>query len=128
MSSYFILATMIFLHILDDYGLQASCLCDLKQKGFWEKNAPSKLYKYDYIWALLMHGFSWSFMIMLPVAIAEGFNVDLNFFIIMFLNAGFHAKVDDLKANKFAINLWADQLYHMVQIGATFMLYLSEVI
>ena len=48
MSIYFILAAMIFLHIIDDYVLQAPCLCDLKQKSFWEKNAPAKLYENDY--------------------------------------------------------------------------------
>ena len=59
MSIYFILSAMIFLHIIDDYCLQAPCLCDLKQKSFWEKNAPQKLYKNDYLCALLMHSLSW---------------------------------------------------------------------
>ena len=68
MSSIFILCAMIFLHIIDDYVLQAPCLCDLKQKSFWEKNAPEEQYKKDYIVALIMHAISWSFMIMLPIA------------------------------------------------------------
>ena len=79
MSIYFILAAMIFLHIIDDYCLQAPCLCDLKQKSFWEKNAPQKLYRNDYLCALLMHDLSWSFMIMLPIAAVLTFNVSLNF-------------------------------------------------
>ena len=125
MSSYFILAAMIFLHIFDDYVLQAPCLCNLKQKSFWEKNAPGKLYEYDYIWALLMHGFSWSFMIMLPIAINRSFNVDISFFLLFIFNAIFHATVDDLKANRFMFNLWTDQLYHMAQIATTFIVYIS---
>lgn len=127
MSIYFILAAMIFLHIIDDYVLQAPCLCDLKQKSFWEKNAPQKLYKHDYLCALLMHGLSWSFMIMLPIAVAINFNVDINFFFMFIINAVFHAAVDDLKANKYRINLWTDQLTHIGQIIVTFILYVLGV-
>ena len=127
MSIYFILATMIFLHIIDDYCLQASCLCDLKQKSFWEKNAPQKLYKNDYLCALLMHGLSWSFMIMLPIATVLTFNVSLNFFLMFIANAVFHATIDDLKANKYRINLWTDQLVHIGQIIVTFILYILSV-
>ena len=127
MSIYFILAAMIFLHIIDDYVLQAPCLCDLKQKSFWEKNAPQKLYKNDYLCALLMHGLSWSFMIMLPIAAAINFNVDINFFLMFIINAVFHAAIDDLKANKYRINLWTDQLTHIGQILVTFILYILEV-
>lgn len=65
----FILFTMIFCHIVDDYYLQG-WLASAKQKSWWEKNAPEKLYKYDYLAALFMHSFSWSFMIMLPPTIA----------------------------------------------------------
>lgn len=66
----FILFTMIFCHIVDDYYLQG-WLASAKQKSWWEKNAPGKLYKYDYLAALFMHSFSWSFMIMLPPTITE---------------------------------------------------------
>ena len=127
MSIYFILATMIFLDIIDDYCLQAPCLCDLKQKSFWEKNAPQKLYKNDYLCALLMHGLSWSFMIMLPIATVLTFNVSLNFFLMFIANAVFHATIDDLKANKYRINLWTDQLVHIGQIIVTFILYILSV-
>lgn len=127
MSIWFILAAMVFLHIIDDYVLQAPCLCDLKQKSFWEKNAPHKMYKNDYLCALLMHGLSWSFMIMLPIAIALKLNVDINFFLMFIINAVFHAGIDDLKANKFRINLWQDQLTHIGQIVVTFVLYILEV-
>lgn len=127
MSIWFIFAAMVFLHIIDDYVLQAPCLCNLKQKSFWEKNAPEKLYKYDYLVALLMHAFSWSFMIMLPIAVVKGFNVDINFFLMLIINTAFHAGVDDLKANKYCINLWTDQLAHIAQIIVTLTLYILEV-
>ena len=127
MSVWFIIATMIFLHIIDDYVLQAPCLCDLKQKSFWEKNAPQKLYENDYFCALLMHGLSWSFMIMLPIAVTLKLNVDINFFLMFIINAVLHAAVDDLKANKFRINLWQDQLAHLAQIAITVTAYVLEV-
>lgn len=127
MSIYFVLAAMIFLHIIDDYVLQASCLCNLKQKSWWKQNAPEKLYENDYLWALIMHGFSWAFMIMLPIAVVKGFNVDINFFIMLIVNAAFHAGIDDLKANKYRINLWIDQFAHLVQIASTLALYAMEV-
>lgn len=127
MSIWFILMTMIFLHVIDDYVLQAPSLCNLKQKSFWEKNAPSKLYGNDYLCALLIHGFSWSFMIMFPIVVAISFNVDINFFLMFIINAVFHAAIDDLKANKYLINLWTDQLAHFGQIVGTLILYTLEV-
>jgi hypothetical protein len=75
-----------------------------------------------------MHGLSWSFMIMLPIAIAKGFNVDINFFLMFIINAVFHAAVDDLKANKYRINLWTDQLTHLTQIAVTLAFYLLNII
>mgnify|MGYP003311880175 CR=1 FL=1 len=123
MSIWFILATMIFLHIIDDYVLQAPCLCDLKQKSFWEKNAPDKLYRFDYIIALIMHAFSWSFMIMLPIAIAINFDVGATFIGTLIFNTIMHAITDDLKANKKVINLWVDQVTHIMQIFTTAAIY-----
>ena len=119
MSILFILAAMIFLHIIDDYVLQAPCLCDLKQKSFWEKNAPDKQYRFDYIIALIMHAFSWSFMIMLPIAVAINFNIGATFAFSLLFNTAIHALTDDLKANKKVINLWVDQVTHIMQILAT---------
>jgi uncharacterized membrane protein YbhN (UPF0104 family) len=123
MSIWFVLPAMLFMHVFDDYVLQAPCLCNLKQKSFWEKNAPDLLYSKDYLVALIMHGVSWAFSVMLPVAIYKGFNVDINFFLLFAIHAAFHAAVDDLKANKKAINLWQDQGYHMMQILSIFVYY-----
>ena len=57
-----ILFAMIFCHIVDDYYLQG-WLASAKQKEWWKANAPDSLYSLDYIWALIMHSFSWAFMI-----------------------------------------------------------------
>lgn len=112
-----ILLTMIFLHIVDDYYLQG-ILAQMKQKKFWKEQAPDELYKYDYIWALIMHSFSWAFMIMLPLMITG--EVGPLFYAIFIFNIVMHAWTDHRKANLHQINLWHDQLIHMAQIVATF--------
>ena len=114
----FIILSMIFCHIVDDYYLQG-WLASAKQKKWWEENAPQKLYNHDYIMALIMHSMSWSFMIMLPIAISMSFNVSILFVIVFILNAIIHALVDNLKANKLQISLITDQLIHLLQIFVT---------
>ena len=118
MNNCFLLLLMIFLHIVDDYYLQG-ILASMKQKEWWHKTAPEKMYRYDYIVALIMHGFSWAFMIMLPIAVTMSFNISWFFLVYFLLNVFVHALVDDLKANRKKINLWHDQLIHMVQIAVT---------
>lgn len=123
MSKIFILFFMIFLHIVDDYYLQG-WLASAKQKKWWEQNAPHPLYKHDYIMALIMHSFSWTFMIMLPIAIGLKFAFSWFYIIAFVVNATVHAVVDDLKANKFKTNLIQDQSIHMVQIVVTYIMFL----
>ena len=123
MNGLFAFLLMIFLHIVDDYTLQG-WLASAKQEKYWNENAPQKLYKYDYIWALIMHSFSWSFMIMLPIAYVRSFEVDMWFAIALAANLIIHAVVDDLKANKKVINLWIDQLIHILQIEVTAFIFL----
>jgi hypothetical protein len=120
MNPIFIICAMLFMHVLDDYVLQAPCLCDLKQKSFWEKNAPEEKYKKDYIVALIMHALSWSFMIMLPCAFALNFNVGWGFVFLIIFNTALHALIDHIKANLKLINLWVDQSCHLIQIAGTF--------
>ena len=118
MNNLFVILWMIFFHIVDDYYLQG-WLASAKQKSWWEKNAPDEKYKHVYIWALIMHSFSWAFMIMLPIAYIQQFDVGFEFFILFVLNVTFHAFVDNMKANWKLINLWQDQFIHMVQIVMT---------
>lgn len=118
MSKIFIILLMIFLHIVDDYYLQG-WLASAKQKKYWQENAPELMYKYDYVWALIMHSFSWAFMIMLPIAIINRFDVNISFLIAFISNMTVHAITDDLKANKRKINLWIDQATHLWQIFMT---------
>lgn len=121
MNVLFVILSMIFCHVIADYNLQG-WLASAKQKSYWEQNAPEKLYKYDYIMALIMHSISWTFMIMLPIAYIQKFNVDILFLILFIGNAIMHSIVDHMKANEKIINLWQDQFMHMIQIGITFTL------
>ena len=122
MNYAFILLWMLFFHIVDDYYLQG-WLASAKQKSYWEKNAPEDLYKRDYIWALIMHSFSWAFMIMLPIAYSQNFDINFGFVIIFLFNVALHAFTDNAKANWKLINLWQDQTIHIVQILLTSILY-----
>ena len=121
MHPIFILLSMIFCHIIEDYYLQG-WLASAKQKKWWVQNAPNKLYRFDYIMALACHSFSWAFMIMLPIAFVTGWNLG-RLFLAYPINMGIHMFVDDLKANKLKINLITDQLIHFIQIGVTFLTY-----
>ena len=121
MHPIFILLLMFFCHIVDDYYLQG-WLASAKQKKWWKETAPRTLYRFDYIMALVCHAFSWSFMIMLPIAFVT--NWDMGWLFLAYpINMIIHALVDDLKANKLAINLITDQCIHFVQIGFTFLAY-----
>ena len=118
-----IFLSMIFMHIINDFLLQG-ILASMKQKEWWKKqDGYEEMYKYDYIVALIMHSFSWVFMMMLPIAIATRFNVGLIYYIGVLVNAVIHCFVDDLKANKKKISLMDDQLLHMMQILATYILF-----
>ena len=119
--NWFILIAMLFCHVLDDYTLQG-ILASMKQKKWWKEHAPHELYKYDYIIALIMHSISWSFMIMLPIAISHSFEITPIFIVFFIINVVIHAITDHLKANMLKINLIIDQTIHIVQIVLTFLL------
>ena len=118
MNNVFIVLCMIFFHVIADYNLQG-WLASAKQKSYWKENAPDQMYKHDYICALVMHSFSWTFMIMLPLMYAVGFKVN-SFLLFLFIsNVLMHAITDNFKANTKVINLWQDQSIHMYQIVIT---------
>lgn len=119
-----LLIFMIFAHITDDYYLQG-WLASAKTKNWWEKNAPNKLYSKDYIMALFCHSLSWSIMVFLPILIYSLYNqIDLNwFYLVLPINLIIHAVIDDLKANKFKINLIIDQSIHFTQIFITWIIF-----
>lgn len=122
-----LLFAMIWFHILDDFVMQG-CLAQMKQKKWWARNAPQTLYEHDYIAALIAHSLSWSFSITIPLLAAELLapgTISIPLLTLLYvLNALIHGFVDDLKCNKFQINLWQDQLAHLVQIIVTWALLL----
>ena len=119
MNILLVLIFMIFFHILEDFHLQG-ILASMKQKKWWEENAPQSLYEHDYIVALIMHSFSWTTMIFIPVFVYRFYmGVEIiNFWalIIFIISIIVHAVVDDAKANKLSINLICDQMFHIAQI------------
>ena len=119
-----LLIFMLLAHIVDEYYLQG-WLASAKTKNWWEKNAPNKLYSKDYIMALFCHSLSWSIMIFLPILIYSLYNqIDLNwFYLVLPINLIIHAVIDDLKANKFKINLIIDQCIHFMQIFITWLIF-----
>lgn len=118
---FMILLSMLFCHIVDDYYLQG-WLASAKQKKYWQELPNyTDMYKHDYIVALLMHSMSWAFMIMLPIAIVNRFDVSVGFFVLYIINVLFHAYVDNAKANWLTINLIDDQSCHIVQIILTWL-------
>lgn len=122
MNKTYILLTMIFLHIIDDYKLQG-ILASMKQKQWWVKQEGYKdMYKHDYIVALLCHSFSWAFMIMLPIFVSISFKITPEVLSIFVVNLLGHALIDDMKANKHQINLVIDQLIHLLQIVLTWLM------
>jgi len=119
-----LLFTMLFLHLVDDYYLQG-ILAQMKQKFWWEKNAPNPLYKNDYKVALIEHAFSWTFMIMLPITVLMAVNNNIlivPWSIAFVVNWTIHGWVDHLKANVHKISLVADQVIHFCQIIVTWCL------
>ena len=53
---------MFLAHCIDDFFLQGGCLVNLKQKSWWEKQAPDAKYSKDYLMGLFIHAFEWSAM------------------------------------------------------------------
>lgn len=108
----------ILLHLVADYCLQG-CLADLKQKVWWQKQVyqyERSKYKYDHIAGLACHSLMWSLITYLPLLLIC---TDGVFAFIIIVNALVHARIDDLKANKFSFNLCEDQILHIVQIILT---------
>jgi hypothetical protein len=109
---------MLLGHLVADYTLQG-WLADGKQKSWWRKifggheDAVPNKYRFDYIAALVCHSLYWSIFICAP------FFASSWFLAAVALNTVVHAIVDDLKANKFKINLIQDQLLHLGQILLT---------
>lgn len=127
----------LVLHVLADFPLQTSglpSLADLKQKAWWDaqlnrinvearfgsetgrkahRDQLERKYGKDYQAALWCHSIVWAALTFLPLCTVPGWSA------IVAANAGIHYLVDDLKANRLAINLREDQTLHLLQIVLT---------
>ena len=122
-----ILLSMIFLHIVDDFYLQGP-LAKFKQKKFWKEYMTDEssriLYRYDWFISLMLHAFSWTFMIHIPLFIVYYSKLNSVILLIEFIiTMCIHAFIDNLKANKLVIGLLTDQIVHIVQVLIIFSLY-----
>lgn len=127
----FVLLAMIYCHIFDDYFIQG-ILASMKQKSWWKKqkydeDMDPKLYKHDYIMALIEHAFSWTFsMMLIPSIIFIYYHKMPIYWIIAFLiNWIVHIVTDNAKANNHSINLITDQCIHFAQIIWTFCVFVQ---
>lgn len=111
---YWLFAMMLFCHAIEDFHVQG-ILANLKQAKWWNKYFEDfEPYNKDYIIALLIHGFEWSFFVHIPLMWFIGFTPAVC--ISLFVNALLHSYIDDLKCNKEVTNLKQDQILHIVQI------------
>ena len=122
-----ILLGMIWMHILDDFVLQAMWLSKGKQKSWWDKELENDKFlhnicKNDYKMALFIHSLSWTISIMIIPLLLLPFKEVSSILIYLFLfiaNLFIHYILDDLKANKHMVNLINDQCCHLAQIILT---------
>lgn len=120
--SFAIFWLMFLVHIRTDFN--QGIIASMKQRNWWEDHYPNDLYKNDYKIVLLIHSIEWSVSIMIIPAtryIILGGKSIIILSIILVLNVIVHLVVDDLKANKLAINLNMDQTIHFVQILVTWL-------
>jgi hypothetical protein len=136
---------MLFLHVFADFNLQG-ILASMKQKTWWADNAFNDIDRirkittetefkrwlnitersvYDYVVSLMIHAFSWTYVIMFPIMCYEHFQIDIDFIIAFLLTWTIHAIVDYLKANAFLINLVMDQFIHVIQVSVLFFIFIQ---
>lgn len=121
---------MFYLHLIDDFHLQGF-LGDLKQKSWWKKNYPDKLYEHDWVFALFEHSFSWSFTTHIPLLIISLYSYYANgyldalwvYVLCIVFNTVTHMIIDNSKANKLEISLSTDQMFHIAQIVFSLSMY-----
>ena len=129
-----LIISMLVLHVIADFHLQG-CLADLKQKRWWMDNVFSKgfnhKYDKDYLAALAMHGLEWSIIVHIPVfwlAWTHLPDTSTRYLILLasvLIQAVLHAVIDDLKCNRYKLNLIQDQMLH---IGQLILIYLTLIL
>lgn len=117
--TFLVFLLMIAMHVIEDFHLQGR-MADMKQKSWWEEYPLQ--YRGDYVPVLMLHGMEWSILVSLPLLLITGLNVPGIVLLGIVINGFVHAIVDDLKANRFLINLETDQSIHILQILLIYLL------
>lgn len=117
----------VLLHIIDDFVLQPICLSKLKQREWWIEECKKNCFKFDYYQndyrcALLIHSISWTLMMMMPLIIFGDYLI-WHYLLLIIINIVIHYITDDLKANRYILNLVQDQIIHFIQIFLTYLFF-----
>ena len=117
----------LLLHFVADFTLQG-CLADMKQWRWWNELFNQKIfslrvvhsqkYRYDWICGLLCHSMYWALLTFAPLIWLADSDWTVAWMVVA--NCAFHAVVDDMKCNRFKINLCQDQILHLAQIALTY--------
>lgn len=125
-----IIVITLVLHFISDFNLQIGAkLHEMKQKSWWEKQLDKdssldpRLYRYDWICALLIHSFVWSAITFAPILSTVESGIGIAYCLIP--NIAIHAMVDHAKANGHAMSLIEDQVCHLMQIGITLFVWMA---
>ena len=111
-------AVMLEAHIIVDFHMQG-LLAKLKQRSEWVSHPDyNDMYKNDWVIAMWLHAFEWTFVVMLPLAYLHHWEITNAFAISFMVNMVIHAATDHLKANMRDISLVVDQVIHVLQIVA----------
>ena len=128
MNPLIMLLIMLFLHVIADFNLQG-ILASMKQKKWWHEKVrylDETMYRNDYKAALIIHGFSWAFVVMLPCMNGCVFEstpaiMTICYLVGLIFNASWHCWIDTRKANWKKLNLIEDQFMHVFQIFVTWL-------
>jgi hypothetical protein len=114
-----LLMATVLMHLLADYSLQG-ILASMKQKVWWEKNAPDPMYKNDWIAGLVCHSAMWGLLCAVPSVVAcwllGSWTMGILTLALMIISIVGHCFIDTAKANAHKINLIQDQELHLVQL------------
>ena len=127
MNCFVLFVVTLLLHLLADFTLQG-WFANGKQRAWWEQQCAEhgvdfSKYRYDYICALVSHSFFWAAVTFLPMIVMTNWPYDWLAVVFLTVQVIVHAVVDDLKANKFKLNLVQDQLVHVLQVAVAAAIY-----
>jgi len=120
---------VLLLHFIADFNLQLGAGLDkFKSVDWWRKimgetiwgtaDEQFRKYKHDYKVAMAIHSVVWALVTFAPcIWLCTSAKAMLS---ILAVNAVAHYYIDNLKANRYRLNLVQDQILHLLQVGASF--------